>query len=264
MSTAQLAAPANYRASFFHSVRSEIRKLTSLRSFWATQGLMIGVYTLLMWPIGSSMGSFMGASGMSDIVLADAVTSGITFVVVFAIVQGALAVTSEYSSNTMRTTTLSDPKRGRSFFAKLLGVACATAVPAALMTVLSYLVMFVSTGFPWAINSDSIRALAMFWALLVLGAVLATGLGYIIRSTAGTITFGIVALFISPMVTFINAEWAQNLADYLPLSALQHAVTADPAGYGTGLSWSTAGLVMVGYTVVVCGLGLLRYSRSDT
>lgn len=46
--------PQRYHASFPHSVRSELRKLMNLRSFWFQCAAMLIVYGLIMWGVGSS------------------------------------------------------------------------------------------------------------------------------------------------------------------------------------------------------------------
>lgn len=46
--------PQRYHASFIHSVRSELRKLINLRSFWIQCAAMVIIYGLIMWGVGAS------------------------------------------------------------------------------------------------------------------------------------------------------------------------------------------------------------------
>ena len=256
-----------YHSSFFRSLRSEIRKLTCLRSFWINHIIMIVGYTLIMWAVGATSRSALDAyAGDYSLPISEAVTAGISFIIIFPIVQGVLAVTNEYASNTMRTTTLSDPRRGRAFSAKMLAVGILSGISVGIMTVLSTLVFMVTSGISWNADSNDLRPLVVFWLVLTLAAVMSAGLGYAIRSTAGSIMLALVGLYLSTMVAIINLDWIQDtLIHYMPLNVISTATSSGSFVMtdGSGISWSTATIAWVLYTVVIGALGFIRYSRSD-
>ena len=259
--------PQRYHASFPHSVRSELRKLMNLRSFWFQCAAMLIVYGLIMWGVGSSQ-SFVNQEGGIAIPLnAQAITTGIPFVIIFPIVIGAGGVTNEYSSNTMRTTALADPSRIRSYTAKLTAIGILTGLLNLLVTLESMLIYMLEVGGRWHFGGGNGRALIMFWLVMTLGAIMAASLGYIIRSTAGTITVSMLFLFVSQAILIINLDWVRNtLIHFMPVNILNAATSTElwnSVSGGQGLSWSQAGIVWVVYAVVVGILGLVRYQRSD-
>ncbi len=97
-------------------------------------------------------------------------------------------MTNEYSSNTMRTTALSDPSRVRSYLSKLTAIGLLTGLLNLVVTLVSMLIYTVVVGGPWNFGDGNGRALTMFWLVLTVGAIMATSLGYVLRSTAATIT----------------------------------------------------------------------------
>ena len=256
--------PRRYHASFGRSVRSELRKLTVLRSFWAVVISMIVIYLLITGTAASAQRSITGDS--MRVLDAAALTTGVSFVIIFSIVQGTLAVTNEYSSNTMRTTALSDPNRYRSYFAKLTAVGIAAGLANFVMILLSAIIYMSIVGASWDFDNGNGRALIVFWLVLTTGAIMSTSLGYALRSTAGTITVIFLGLFVAPVIQIISTAWVQNtMINYLPLVALQASVRTtlvDTLGV-FNLSWSTALVTWLGYVVVLGALGLFRYTRSD-
>ncbi|MGO1591846.1 MAG: hypothetical protein ACTHW1_03960 [Ancrocorticia sp.] len=251
--------PHVYRSSFINSLLSEIRKLAFLRSFWVQSAAMIGLYALIMWPVGASQNEY------GDFQLdAQVVTTGISFLIIFAFALGTSAVTNEYSSNTMRTTTLSDPSRLRSYTAKHVAVFLMIGAVNLVLTVVSTLVYTVFADGSWDFGNGNVRALVMFWLVLTTATTMATSLGYILRSTAGTITLSMVLVYVSNAVTLINIEWIrETLVDYLPLQLIQSSTSTDFGASFYDVSWSTSGIVWILYALAFWLLGLLRYTRSD-
>ena len=256
--------PQRYHASFIRSTRSELRKLMNLRSFWVQSGAMVIIYGLIMWAVGASQNYVIQQGGITIPLNAQAVTAGISFVIIFPIVIGAGAVTNEYSSNTMRTTALADPSRARSYFSKLTAVGILAGILNLVVTVIASLVYMVVVGGTWQFDGGNGRALVMFWMAMTVGAIMAASLGYIIRSTAGTITVSMLFLFVSQAIVIINLDWVRDtLIHYMPVSVLTSATSTDFFGSNEGLTWSAAGVVWVIYAVVIGLLGLIRYRRSD-
>lgn len=254
--------PRIYHSSFLNSFLSEIRKIAYLRSFWIQTTVLILLYSAIMFAIGVSQNQYGGGS-MLD---AQVVTTGVSFLVIFSFALGASAVTNEYSSNTMRTTALSDPSRLRSYTAKHVAVFVMVGAVNLVLTVLAALVYGMSAGASWDLGNGNFRALVIFWLVLTTSATMATSIGYILRSTAGTITLAMALVYVSNAVTLVNIEWIRDtLYHYLPLQVIQDA-TATELGQslmGENLTWGTATIVWICYALVFWFLGLLRYQRSD-
>ncbi|MCI1675669.1 MAG: ABC transporter permease [Ancrocorticia sp.] len=259
----RVLSPLRYHAGFGNSLRSELRKLTTLRSFWVISGTMIALYSLYIWALSSAQNSLgVSSQGLDGAII----TSGISVIIVFGIMQGTVATTNEYSSNTMRTTALSDPNRPRAYFAKIVAAAITSGVANAIMTLLAVVIRALVAGGTWSPAYGNARAVVLFWLVLTTGTVMAAELGYALRSTAGTITTAILALYISQMIVIIPNDWVRGtLVNYLPLSALQAAVQIDPVSsfLSSAISWNVGLLTWLIYVVTVGLLGLLRYTRSD-
>ena len=253
--------PRIYHATFLNSFLSEIRKMAYLRGFWVQAIGVVALYGLIMFAVGVSQKDY-GPSYLD----AQAITFGITFLVIFTFAMGGSAVTNEYSSNTMRTTALSDPNRLRSYTAKHVGVFVMVGAVNLVLTLVAILAYMVGAGGSWDFGDGNLRALVMFWLILTTSATMATSLGYIIRSTAGTITASMALLYVSNAIVIINIDWIrETLYNYLPLQVIQGATVSnlDLMGMDMKLSWSTSIIVWLGYALVFWVLGFVRYQRSD-
>ena len=254
--------PRLYHASFLNSFLSEIRKIAYLRSFWIQTAVLVVLYSAIMFAIGVSQKEYGGGS-MLD---AQVVTTGVSFLVIFSFALGASAVTNEYSSNTMRTTALADPSRLRSYSAKHLAVFVMVGAVNLVLTLLAALVYGISAGGSWDLGNGNFRALAVFWVILTTAATMATSIGYILRSTAGTITLAMALVYVSNAVALVNIDWIRDtLYHYLPLQIIQDATATELGSslMGEGLSWGTATIAWLCYALVFWVLGLLRFQRSD-
>lgn len=168
--------PRRHHATFLNSFLSEIRKMAYLR--------LLGTGH---WCGGALRPHYVRGGCRSDYgpsyLDAQAITFSITFLVIFTFAMGGSAVTNEYSSNTMRTTALSDPNRLRSYTAKHVGVFVMVGGVNLVLTLVAILAYMVGAGGSWDFGDGNLRALVMFWLILTTSATMAASLGYIIRST---------------------------------------------------------------------------------
>ena len=129
------------------------------------------------------------------------------------------------------------------------------------------LIYMVEVGGRWHFGGGNGRALIMFWMVLTVGAIMAASLGYIVRSTAATITVSMLLLFVSQAIVIINLDWVrETLIHFMPVNIMSAATSTElwnSVSGGQGLSGSQAGIVWVVFAVVVGILGLVRYQRSD-
>jgi ABC-type transport system involved in multi-copper enzyme maturation permease subunit len=126
---------------------------------------------------------------------------------------GVLSITSEYKRGMIRSTFTAGPRRGRVLAAKAVVLGASTFVAGLVASFGAFLLanpILDSHGFTAPSLSDGpvLRALVGTAALMAVVAVLALGVGAILRHSAGAITVVVLLLFIP-----------QILASGLPLSA---------------------------------------------
>ncbi|CCH30480.1 ABC transporter permease [Actinosynnema sp. NPDC047251] len=182
-------------------------------------------------------------------------------------VLGALAVTSEYGSGMIRTALVSVPRRRSLLLAKTVVVGGVSTVVGAVVTLLAYLAGEAITGDrPKPISAyDSFAEawptlLASTAALALLG-LLGLGLGFLLRSTAGTLVTLCGLLFVLPAMTMLlPSPWDERVSAVmlpgLPAQLAGHLPDAPLTPWG-------AALFMVMYLVAALGGGLVALSRRD-
>lgn len=180
---------------------------------------------------------------------------------------GALAVTSEYGSGMIRTTLVSVPRRGELFAAKTTVVGGSAVVLGLVLSTAAALAGEVITGdrpAPIAAfdsSADLWSAVLANTAALVLLALLGLGLGFALRSTAGTLVTLCGLLFVVPTVVLMLPEpWDERLYALTPgvlAPQLTGAMTDPPLP-----PWG-AGLVMLAYAAVSLGAGAAVLLRRD-
>ena len=172
------------KQTLLRAVRAEWLKIRTLRSTWITSLLAIALTVLF------------GA--------------GSTFGQIAVAVLGALVVTGEYSSGQIRSSLAAVPHRGRLLVAKALVIAVwsfLTGVAAMLLT--------------WAISAPMMDGHALpltdthylgyFWGVglsYAAFALMAMGLGHLLRSTAGAVTVVMTLLFVIDIpLQLMSRQW---------------------------------------------------------
>jgi ABC-type transport system involved in multi-copper enzyme maturation permease subunit len=139
--------------------------------------------------------------------------SGVLAGLMAIVALGVLSITSEYKRGMIRSTFTAGPRRGRVLAAKAVVLAATTFVAGLVASFGAFLLanpILDSHGFaaPSLSNGPVLRALVGTAALMAAVAVLALGVGVILRHSAGAITVVVLLLFVP-----------QILASGLPLSA---------------------------------------------
>lgn len=215
------------KQTFFSVFRSEWSKLASLRSTWITAAIAslitIGISVLIM-------AQYSGMKGYAD-KAANYLTVGSSFGQIAVAVLGALLITGEYSSGQIRSSLAAVPRRGRLFAAKALVVAIFSALLGLVTVALTYLLSLPILG-DKAGSLTNPEYLGFFWgtamAFAIIG-LMAMSFGYILRSTAGSISLVVVLLFVLLIPLGLAAskwEWVQYITNVLPSSSA--AAVADP------------------------------------
>jgi ABC-2 type transport system permease protein len=260
--------------SFGGMFRSEWIKFWSLRSSWwcliIAVALTVGVGVLF----GSSAGSVAQFQPEADPtgLLVDAGTAGIGFSMLVIAVLGALVVTGEYGSGMIRTTFLAAPTRYEPLGVKalLLGVVAFVvgAASSAVALLASYPMLRAADLDPDLGDGQVWLAVLGAGVSLALIAMMAAGLGTLLKSSALAITISVAVLFVLPIVfsiltAVIHADWFQHVPDYLP-SSLASRAASYPADGGNGqlASWQ-AGLVLALWPAAMLGTGIAAARSRD-
>lgn len=273
--------------SFARVVRSEWIKLRTLRStVWSFA--IIVVLTVLIGLLfasvyDSSFGPEQDQAGQNTIALA-AVTGGVSLTQLVAAVLGVLIISGEYTTGMIRSTLAAVPRRLPALWAKALVLAVCTFViglVASAVTLLITVPILAGKGIePQLLDGDFVRSVLGTAAYLALIALLAYGLGVILRSSAGGIAAAAGLIFLVPTVLSIVAAvsgtaWLSNAAAFLPSNAgarmyAYNAGEPDPfAAAGADLSEvitldaGQGALVLVAWVAVLLAVGAVLLKRRD-
>lgn len=213
------------KQTFFSVFRSEWSKLASLRSTWITAAIASLI------TIGLSVGLMAQYSGMKGYKAANYLTAGSSFGQIAVAVLGALLITGEYSSGQIRSSLAAVPRRGRLFAAKAVVVAIFSALLGLVTVALTYLFSLPILG-DKAGSLSNPEYLGFFWgtamAFAIIG-LMAMSFGYILRSTAGSISLVVVLLFVIQIpLGMASAKWSWAAYAMEILPSTSGAAAADP------------------------------------
>ncbi len=259
--------PGHYR--FQHVVKAELAKITTLRSTAITLGLAVVLALLVSGLVANAQlhhgpGFYQGfdptQSSLAGMIVA-ALTSGVL---------GAMLITGEYSSGTIRTTLAASPRRPMLLAAK---IAVTTAVMVLFCELLSLASFFLGQailsggGAPSASlgTPGATRAVLMTGLFVALLALMSFGFGLIVRSTAGAIASFVGVVFVLPLVMRGISEPDVR---YVPTQILTNSVMSTVHQPGQGgiihdLSPAAGLLLMVLYAAVCVTAGVVLFMGRD-
>jgi ABC-type transport system involved in multi-copper enzyme maturation permease subunit len=257
-------------------VRSELRKITSTRLWWA---LLLGalVFSALQSGVTAAFAGLEsagpGAPGMPGPDTAEGVRSiypmaMFTGTYILALVLGITGMTGEYRYQTITATFLVTPRRPRVVVAKIL----AHMLMGLLYGVLATVVVLVVGGTVLALRGHGLGWGAdRLWPTVLLAiiavavwTVLGIGLGTLIRSQIAAIVVGILVTFlIEPLLTVaLSAADLDWLVKWLPSNA-SSALMQPGDVLLDHLDWWLGGLVLLGYGLVLAAVGVVLSVRRD-
>ncbi len=259
----------SFRPTFGRALRSEWIKLRSLQStFWTallTVGIMVGFGSLFALLLVTDPGA--GPHRPMFLVI------GYPFAQLAIGVLGALIVTGEYATGAIRTTFTADANRLRVVAAKGVLLAIVAAVLAAVPTGLSSLIgvsLFSGFDVPLAATPLDLMGVAgAVVACLVLTALLAYGIGLIVRNSAAAITIVVGVLFVAPILMqlvaiFTGAEWAYVVYNHLPSTAGSQMMVGMEMGLGEAAPTAGQGAAwLAGYAVAAVAAGTVATARRE-
>jgi putative integral membrane transport protein len=176
------------------------------------------------------MAQYSGMKGYAD-KAANYLTAGSSFGQIAVAVLGALLITGEYSSGQIRSSLAAVPRRGRLFAAKAVVVAIFSALLGLVTVALTYLFSLPILG-DKAGSLSNPEYLGFFWgtalAFAIIG-LMAMSFGYILRSTAGSISLVVVLLFVIQIpLGMASAKWSWAAYAMEILPSTSGAAAADP------------------------------------
>ena len=290
--------PATGRAGLAGAIRSEFTKLRSVRStYWTIAAMVIvsvGFAAIAGFAIANNLHSNPANKAGMD---ATQASLGGFFELgqLIIAVLGALTITSEYSTGMIRTSLTAMPRRGTVYAAKLL-VFTTVALVVSLIT--SFIAFFVgqaamsgsgvsasllhsitipanafqngpSSNVTFSgtivISPGTVLTAIIGTALFVTAAALiAFGLGTIIRHSAGAITSAIGLLFVIPIILQLLPDtWRWDIVRFFPDAAGRVlSVTVGQHNPHLWSAWPQFGVTLV-YAAVLVGVGAYLFRTRD-
>ena len=285
----QTAPPGHYRLK--NVVQAEIVKIVTLRSTAITLGITVVAALLVTGlvsraALGHPAGWYVGFDP-TQTSLTGMIVAGLT-----GGVFGALIITGEYSSGTIRTSLSATPRRPLLLTAKIGVTAAAVIVFCEILSFACFLLgqaILSGQKTPSAaelqqsqglIGPDgralithasthaglgspgAFRAVALTGLFIALLALMSFGLGLIFRSTAAAIAGFAGVVFVLPLVMRGISE---HLDRYMPTNILVNSVmsTVNNSGPYAPLSAPVGTLVMALYALIAVGVGAMLFTQRD-
>ncbi len=254
-------------AALTHAVRAELIKARSLRS----TVIALTVAALLVMVLGPVMavGAIVQeapADGFADAPGSPlgAAVSGVSAALYAVLAFGVLAVTGEYATGTIRSTVTAVPRRGRLLIAKAVAVAGLTFTSMLVAMVVAFVaaraVLATADVVVPVAHPDSVRVVVGAALHLTVVALIGSGFGWLLRSTAGAVSGAVGLLVVLPALAFLlPAEIGSVVRPYLPDVAGAAVYTPVPDMIGPWAGFA----VFVAYAVAVLAAGALALTRRD-
>ncbi|HET6625818.1 MAG TPA: ABC transporter permease [Nocardioidaceae bacterium] len=257
-------------------VRSEFKKISSTRLWW---GLLVGVVVFTAFQAGftsafAGVEPGAGQPASPGLDTDQAIRSAYGFAAfsgsyIFALILGITGMTGEYRYQTITPTFLVSPKRSRVVSAKmiahlLMGVVYGVVALLAALVVSGIVIKI--RGYDLGYDTDGLwTSMALAVLAVAIWTLLGIGIGTLIRNQIVAILVAIFVTFlIEPLLSFgLGAvDVLEGIVKFLPTNA--SSALMEPANtFVDYLDWWAGGLVLVGYAIVLAGLGILLSIRRD-
>jgi ABC-2 type transport system permease protein len=257
------SAPSTSRYGFKQVVRSELIKITTLRSMLITLVIALvgslGVTVLGTFNQGGRPpGGYQGFDPTNQSMV------GLALATLAFGVLGAMAATGEYATGTIRSTLSAAPRRPILLAAKITTVGLLALLAGEVITFSCFglgQAILAGAGTPTANLSQHgvLPAIILSGAFVALMALMALGLGVIVRHTAGAITTYVGITFLLP---FLLARFASTESRYTPVIMLANSVSA-VYRQNNAVNPSAAMILMTIYAAVVLTVAAVLIVRRD-
>ena len=251
-------------AGFRQAVRAEWTKLVTLRSTkWtlavAAAGALLVTYLSVHGALHQPRGWYQGFDPTNQAL------AGLAVGILAFGVLGALAVTGEYGTGTIRSSLAAMPRRDTLLAAKVTVVGLLTLVVGEVVSFGTFLfgqAVLSNGGAPTAALDQPgvVRAVALSGATLALFALLGLGLGTIIRHTAGGIA-AFAAVTLLPPLLF--SKISEHLMRFAPADMFANSIATVVPGHDNYFSPTTSFLLLGAYVLATLGVGAVVLIRRD-
>ncbi|MBF6555765.1 MAG: ABC transporter permease [Acidimicrobiales bacterium] len=281
------------RAGLRHAIRSEWTKLRSVRSTWISLAVIVVAGIGLSALVSNVEATRWANLGPVDRAQFDPVRFSQTgeFISQFVVgVLGALVVTSEYSTGSIRTTLAAMPRRTTVLVAKAMVVGAVVFVVTQITAFISFFVSqevltahggkalpagsSIVTQLRTSVipvvtlaNGGAVRAVILCGVYLTMLTLIALGIGFILRHSAGAISLYVGLLLVIPLVIgILPSSISGSIEKYLPsnLGLAMIVVTTRKTDFaGVLLSpWAATGLLAL-YAAIIVVLAAWVLARRD-
>ncbi|MCL3859738.1 ABC transporter permease [Actinotalea sp. K2] len=267
--------PGPYRVTFARVVHAEWIKFRTVRStLWtliATVLLMVGVSVLASW--GSTL-TIEGQEPVLGMNVAQLLSAGYQLGQLAVAVLGVLTIAGEYSTGMIRSTVAAVPRRLPTLGAKALVLSLVVAAVSLVAMVLSYVATMPfhdRLGATFDLTSaETLRMTVGLPLYLVAVALLAFGVGALLRHSAGALTAVLgMLLVIDNIVTMIPLRLFELVGPFLPSAAGRRVLfddemlaSVDAMTSGTVLTpWQGYGVLVAWAAVTVAVAAVLLHRR---
>jgi ABC-2 type transport system permease protein len=292
--------PAAGQAGLRGALASEFTKLRSVRSTYWTLGALfvvsVGLGVAITAGNASNIASNPGNKAGFDATQTSLAAFFFLGQLIIAVI-GAMVITSEYSTGMIRTSLTAQPRRGVVYAAKAIAF---TTVALVISLVTSFVAFFAgqamlsgkgvaaslfdtvripasgntncspngctTTFFGTDVIQPSTVLIAIIGCALfvTLVALIAFGVGSIVRHTAGTIAIVIALVFIVPVIEqALPANWRWDIMRFLP-DAANRVVSVTVGGGNQHLwsAWPQLGVTAL-WAAVLVGIGAYLFRKRD-
>lgn len=271
--SAPLAQPVPRRVALARTIRSEFTKIRTVRSTYWTLGMLVAtgiawctVYclgTVHQWPHMSAQDR-AGFDGTQNSIIGLALLGQLVIVVL-----GALMITSEYSTGTVRTSLTVMPRRVTLYAAKaavFAAVSLVVSLAASFGTWFLGHVLLAGTHAPMSLSQPGALRSVIITALFVeVCGLFAFGVGALVRSAAGALTLAYGCLALLPeFLPAMPKPVHDALMRWVPGGDALGVMTATMGGQRPLLfsAWGELA-VFAGYAAIVLAAGAVLFSRRD-
>lgn len=174
-----------------------------------------------------------------------------------------IAVTSDYATGGIVPTLQWTPRRGLLFLSRTVvsaGAATAAGVLLAMAaSVAGYLAARPTLTLPLDEGVDMLGTVAVVFGT---GTLLAAGLGFLLRNTAGALVSVFLLILVLPaLLPQFGYDWLTDIADLLPGTSAMYLLFGEPAR--PGITETSAVITMVVWAGGALLLGWTRLTRTD-
>lgn len=258
--------PAKRRSGLPGTLRSEFTKLRSVRSTYLTLAAFV-VAGLGAAIAGSASGRSTAGQASFD-ATATSLQTIVYDAALILVMIGVLMITSEYGTRMIGTSLAAMPRRGVLYAAKAVVLACVTLAVALVTSFTSFFAGQAILGPAHAgasiTSPGALRAVLLIAVFVTCWALVAFGLGAVIRYSAGAIAALFGLFFILPLLAgLLPRGWGNATAPWVPgNSTLYQIVATKPTGKNLfGPDAEVA--VFAGYAVIALVVGALLFLRRD-